>query len=92
MLSCGACGAASPLFYNLEEDIIYIPISFERILQGIEQLPHLERYLGYSAHKSPEKDQVRNALLHSGAISQINCSDYICKKEYENWQLKLLEN
>ena len=86
-ISC-RCGAYSPVLYSGSEDLFSIPSSLTLLLamspaqltlRRKGQLPHLESYLGYSAHTDERKEAWRCTLENIGLTSQERCQDAHCK-------------
>ena len=77
-ISCG-CGAMAPILVS-EDRALTLPSS---LVLGMADMgtepPHLEYYLGYSAHESEAKTQVEEVLRKLvGCTSQGDCERLEC--------------
>ena len=86
-ISCGTCGAGSPILLSEDRTFIAPPASLVFAMNGPgfayrKEPPHLEYYLGYSAHESDLKSQVTRNLKALGATSQRDCPREDCRQAY----------
>lgn len=79
-LSC-RCGAISPILQEEGADTVYssMPASLMLAIGSGKKPPHIEFYLGRSAHTSPIKSKVEEMLRHLGAISEDECE--VCRQK-----------
>lgn len=92
-ISC-ACGAMAPVLLGKDGALQGLPASLVHllrsyVLQDNEARPHLEYYLGFSDHHSPEKERMETVLRALGCIPQGECPDPKCRQSYrrtlEEW-------
>ena len=76
------CGANAPILVKEGTDNLYgLPGS---LIMGItlkHPVPHLEYYLGHSAHTSELKNQVEKLLRVAGCISEAECKECRTRSE-----------
>jgi len=88
------CGAPAPILQG--GGTFSPPLSLVRIVrEARRKLPHLEYFLGYSDHESVVKTALIEELRERGAISQAECPEEECQKDYqrgrERWQRRRQE-
>lgn len=84
-ISCGTCGAGSPVLVSEDRTFIAPPASLVLALNGPasgKELPHLEYYLGYSDHESDLKAQIKANLEALGSSTQKDCPREECRRAY----------
>jgi len=67
------CPCGATIFYDEEIDSYYIPISLTRLMVLGGEPPHIDYYLGKSAHTGPEKEMFYELLRDLGAIWSWRC-------------------
>lgn len=95
-ISCW-CGALAPVLRG-DDGSFCPPSSLVSLVQmrtvlsmrPIKWRPHIEHYVGYSDHESVIKSQLIQALRVIGSISQAECSNERCQRDYkqgrDRWQ------
>ena len=84
-ISCGTCGAGSPVLVSEDRTTIAPPASLVLAINGPpsgKEPPHLEYYLGYSDHASDLKSQIKAHLEARGSRSQRDCQQQACLRAY----------
>ena len=82
-----ACGADSPVLHMENGAIWGLPASLVRLQGGLlpgQEPPHLEFYLGYSAHQSELREKLEGELKATGCTSQQECQQPRCRVAYWN--------
>ncbi len=73
------CPCGARIWYNDENGALALPCSLIFALVSKTGIPHLEFLIGESAHTSPVKEGVTQALVESGAIWMKDCEQ--CRRD-----------
>ena len=76
-----SCGAMAPLLYCCTERPAAVPASLA-LATGNKPPPHIQYYLGFSAHESALKTQVTQQLRALGSVTFEECTDAKCNASY----------
>ncbi|MBA7688486.1 hypothetical protein ES703_96968 [subsurface metagenome] len=86
---CFTCPCGSTIFVD-DRGHALIPISLMRCLAEDRNIPHIDYYVGKSAHVSPEKESFIAMIKGLGAIWSWECPE--CRqKVLENSRLKAMD-